>query len=38
MVWILDCRNCGTFLSNRGMKVCRSARTFTFCRSSCHRL
>jgi hypothetical protein len=20
-VWILDCKNCGTFLSNRGMKV-----------------
>ncbi len=24
-VWILDCRSCGTFITNRGMKV-RSAR------------
>ena len=21
-VWILDCRSCGTFLTNRGMKAC----------------
>lgn len=23
-VWILDCKSCGTFLTNRGMKVCVS--------------
>lgn len=30
-VWILDCKSCGTFLTNRGMKVCRFlARTYRF--------
>ena len=29
-VWILDCKHCGTFLSNRGMKVRPSHECFYF--------
>jgi hypothetical protein len=42
-VWILDCRTCGTFLTNRGMKAsCRVSFSFSFSvpglRASCtHR-
>lgn len=31
-VWILDCKSCGTFLTNRGMKVTRSLCSILFFR------
>jgi hypothetical protein len=30
-VWILDCKNCGMFLSNRGMKVCNDTYLVLLC-------
>lgn len=39
-VWILDCKTCGNFLTNRGMKVCALPPRLYACKFklSCHRL